>query len=219
MIDWLFSAGDFLEKHNGAVTAVATVFIAIFTIVLTLVTGRQARLTKIAADAAEKAADAAKASAEALPNVERAYLFLDGKLESQLHWPTATSEKRESVIRPIFKNHGKTPAILKELYWDVLVLDRLPGQREVDALRGGPFPVSLIIGSGGKSEPFDVPFSIDGSDVDSILLSRSRYMYFVGRVRYDDVFGKTHETGFCIQYRRSSEMFDAAMSEKLNYYT
>ncbi len=41
----IVSAGGFLADHNGAVTAVATVFIAAFTIVLALVTGRQARLT------------------------------------------------------------------------------------------------------------------------------------------------------------------------------
>jgi hypothetical protein len=37
---------DFLEAYNGAVTAVATVVMAGFTIVLAYVTGRQARLTK-----------------------------------------------------------------------------------------------------------------------------------------------------------------------------
>jgi hypothetical protein len=36
---------DFLEKYNGAVTAIATIFIAAFTIVLARVTGKQARLT------------------------------------------------------------------------------------------------------------------------------------------------------------------------------
>jgi hypothetical protein len=36
---------DGLEKYNGAITAVATIFIAIFTIVLARVTGKQARLT------------------------------------------------------------------------------------------------------------------------------------------------------------------------------
>ena len=43
---------DFLDKYNGAVTAVATVFIAAFTIVLALVTGRQARLSRQAIDLA-----------------------------------------------------------------------------------------------------------------------------------------------------------------------
>ena len=38
----------FLDAHNGAVTAVATIFIAAFTAVLVSVTGRQARLANVA---------------------------------------------------------------------------------------------------------------------------------------------------------------------------
>jgi hypothetical protein len=46
MIDILWGIISFLDKYNGAVTAVATVFIGIFTWVLACVTGRQARLTR-----------------------------------------------------------------------------------------------------------------------------------------------------------------------------
>jgi hypothetical protein len=52
--DIFTTALEFLEKYNGAVTAVATAFIAIFTIVLVLVTGRQARLTTAALNLARQ---------------------------------------------------------------------------------------------------------------------------------------------------------------------
>jgi hypothetical protein len=45
---------DSLETYNGAVTAVATIFIAAFTIVLALVTGRQARLSRESIDLARE---------------------------------------------------------------------------------------------------------------------------------------------------------------------
>lgn len=45
-MNYLQWALSLVETHNGAVTAVATVFIAVFTIVLAFVTARQARLTK-----------------------------------------------------------------------------------------------------------------------------------------------------------------------------
>lgn len=45
-----WQAVDFLQTYNGAVTAFATVWIAVFTIVLAVVTGRQARLTRQAID-------------------------------------------------------------------------------------------------------------------------------------------------------------------------
>ena len=49
-----WQAIDFLQTYNGAVTAAATVFIAIFTIVLALVSRRQARLTRASIDLASK---------------------------------------------------------------------------------------------------------------------------------------------------------------------
>jgi hypothetical protein len=45
----------FFEAYNGAVTAVATIFIAIFTVVLALVTNRQARLTRESLKIAQQA--------------------------------------------------------------------------------------------------------------------------------------------------------------------
>jgi hypothetical protein len=52
--DSFTTALEFLDKYNGAVTAVATAFIAIFTIVLVFVTGRQARLTTAALNLARQ---------------------------------------------------------------------------------------------------------------------------------------------------------------------
>jgi hypothetical protein len=46
---------DFLQTYDGAVTAVATVIIAAFTIVLVVVTNRQARLTKESVEIANRA--------------------------------------------------------------------------------------------------------------------------------------------------------------------
>jgi hypothetical protein len=48
------TALELLDKYNGAVTAVATAFIAIFTIVLVFVTGRPARLTTAALNLARQ---------------------------------------------------------------------------------------------------------------------------------------------------------------------
>jgi hypothetical protein len=59
MFNWwtvqFWYAIDFLQTYNGAVTASATVFIAIFTIVLACVTRRQAKLTNRAIHISERA--------------------------------------------------------------------------------------------------------------------------------------------------------------------
>jgi hypothetical protein len=50
--DTCSAIADCLEQYNGAVTAIATIFIAIFTIVLACVAGKQTRLTKDITDLA-----------------------------------------------------------------------------------------------------------------------------------------------------------------------
>jgi hypothetical protein len=52
--DFFWCVVGFLQTYNGAVTAVATVFIGIFTWVLACVTGRQARLTRESIDLARQ---------------------------------------------------------------------------------------------------------------------------------------------------------------------
>src|SRR6185437_15221 len=58
MFNWLtayfWRAIDLLQTYNGAVSAFATVWIAIFTIVLAKVGARQAKLTRHAIDLANK---------------------------------------------------------------------------------------------------------------------------------------------------------------------
>jgi hypothetical protein len=65
---------NFVDLHNGAVTAVATIFIATFTIVLAVVTRRQARLTRIVAKAAQRSASVAE---RALVELERPFAFVE----------------------------------------------------------------------------------------------------------------------------------------------
>ena len=61
-------AGDFTDKKQGAITAVATIIIALFTAILGSFTIGLARATKIAAIAA-------KQNAQGLIDAERAHLY------------------------------------------------------------------------------------------------------------------------------------------------
>jgi hypothetical protein len=58
----------FLQTYNGAVTAVATVAIGAFTLSLVCVTNRQAKLTRVGIEIAQK-------SAAALAIIEGAYVY------------------------------------------------------------------------------------------------------------------------------------------------
>jgi hypothetical protein len=116
--DYVWSIAEdtlaFVDFHNGGVTAVATVFIAAFTIVLALVTRRQARLTQIAAEATQKAATVAE---RALLDVERPHVLIENL---RMHGFRMTEDERQqhfavgdfspSVfprVTFVIKNHGK----------------------------------------------------------------------------------------------------------------
>jgi hypothetical protein len=163
---------------------------------------------------ADKAANAANESAETLPRLERAYLFLH-EVQSDLNWPPKISP---SVVTLIFKNHGKTPAIFKEMYWGVVFHPYLPNQRDTANLHGGPLPLSVIVGAGELSKPYPHEFAIPEAMINPIITGQE-LMCLVGRVVYEDVLGKPHETHFCRQYWLRSERFDFAVSDYMNRYT
>jgi hypothetical protein len=93
-------------------TALATIAIAAFTLVLAIATYVQAGLTRTVANAT-------KESADALPAIERAYVFLRVARHSvqfrSRDTPYETSRAHSLFVYYNFINHGKTPAILHEI--------------------------------------------------------------------------------------------------------
>src|SRR5882762_4419617 len=79
---WLDAALGFLENHNAAITAVATVAIAWFTVALSVSTRRLWKEAKTASEIANRASLEAKRSADlaeaALVAGERAFVFPTG---------------------------------------------------------------------------------------------------------------------------------------------
>jgi hypothetical protein len=91
IVGWIF---DFIDAHNGLVSAIATVFIAAFTYVLIRVSSRQAELTRALVNAAE---DTPKRQLRAYVNVKSGSL----KNVTEGGHPTSTIT---------IKNFGQTPA-------------------------------------------------------------------------------------------------------------
>lgn len=110
LIFWLF---NFVDEHSGIVSAIATVFIAWFTLTLKNASIEQGRLTERSVIIAERT----------LTEIERPYLFLiveeinhsefssfvySGEAANQQGIPLPTISFR-------FKNHGRTPAIVQAI--------------------------------------------------------------------------------------------------------
>ena len=120
--------GQTLNDYGVAISALATVIIAAFTFTLWVATNGQARLTKIAAYAARDAT-------EALPVVERAYVYPEIVSAEDIaecirharvfYFDEFAADGSPNADRPAaeiaklsfrLRNYGKTPAILKSLF-------------------------------------------------------------------------------------------------------
>lgn len=160
--------------------------IAIFTALLTYVTWQSHRTAKFAA--------------EAIPNIERAYLF-------------GSVEYADEAIVISVKNHGRTPAVIIDIdrwiEWSKLIDDvpqTFPRGRERE------FPRGLVLGpSESRTLMVDnrplMPEANDGERV-----------FAMGRVRYRDIMDIERETGFCWDWRPKKRNFHPVDSP-LNYHT
>lgn len=179
---WAWCVIDFLDKYNGAVTAVATVFIGVFTFVLACVTHRQARLTK-----------------EALIADKRAFVFTTDFAKLWEHGDSAGVYNWR--FRPLWNNSGDTPT--KDLTQFTACEIRntmLPDGFDFNpaGIRPGTGllpPKSQLTGGQAPTPP---QAAISPQDVEDSQAGR-KFIYLWGWARYSDVFPETkqHITRFC----------------------
>jgi len=168
-----------------------------------------------------KAANSAKKAADALPTIERAYLFIDS-----IEWPkgelgfTLNEYNNLNLIKGMIKNVGRTPAILCNISAKVSIKESEYPTREV--VRGKSeivFPKGVIITSDGTEN-----FSC-GEIIGPSIMTESDFIQATilcyGYVIYEDIFGKSHETGFCYEFKPIylEGRFYISNNKELNYYT
>lgn len=174
--------GDFFNKYGAAITVLATLVIAIFTIVLALCTTWQARLTR-----------------EAMLVDKRAFVFAVGL--DPLHEPDEGTGLYNWRFRPLLRNSGDTPTKNMTFHTGYALRDTpLPPEFNfdyaTDKIGKGMLPPKFNIS--GSQAP-DLPnLAITPLDLSEIQAGR-KYLYFWGWVRYHDVFPDTpqHITRFC----------------------
>lgn len=174
--------GVFVHKNEGAITAFATFLIAIFTIVLTGVTGRQARLTQ-----------------EALVGDKRAFVFAGGVFSE---WENGAQPGLYNWrFRPVWQNSGDTPTkVLRthsycELRNAVLPLGFNFKYQTTQIARGLLGPKDKQTGGAAPQFPLAAITPQDIKDVQA----GTKFLYLWGWARYRDVFPNTpeHITRFC----------------------
>ena len=202
-------AGDFADKKQGPLTAIATVIISIFTIILVAVTGRQAKLT----------GDSVRIAEKALTEVERAFVFIDGfsdelslKADSmqigEIAFYKKTGDDPELFLtrfaaHPRWKNSRNTPTKNMKIQVDWQNFGaRPPTQfpppytKIPDFLFIGPNAIELSEGKDMSRAPqalidFEIENPVRGPPL--ILIW--------GRAEYEDVFGHPHFVEWCYRLR------------------
>jgi hypothetical protein len=205
-----------------------TSVLALFTGLLAIVSSVQIRfliradqLARRALIANRQSALAAKRAAEALPAVERAYVFIFPELEFWDDLPHSSGVgKYASRIGVKFRleNHGKTPAAIQSISARLKVLDDPPDNRlhvTVSILPG-----ERILKSGGDWVPDASPVNcnIDEATADRIE-KREEIIWFYGSILYLDVFGTEHVTRFRWSWSPILEVFTARGDAPYNQRT
>ncbi len=198
----LTTISNWLENHNGAITAIATIFLAIFTWRLWVSTNRLWGESKKAGAVAEKAADAARKAAEvaesALIKVERPYLLIT---TSEFNMGVMTTDNTGSFYHPVVtysvSNHGKLPAIIDMVYADIIHApdQRLNAPGSVSATH--PLLRDRVLESNGWRQNLQF---VDGT-IDATVAKRADLtdmeIFFWIKIDYHGPFTKGHQTSGC----------------------
>jgi hypothetical protein len=206
------------HASNERWMTIATVVLAVFTVALWLanvwlvlesrrVSARQARDTKDAIKEATRSADAMNEVATATRNNAT---LMQGMLHKQmrayLSVDIGTATYQTDALRfealPLIANYGLTPA--RNVCFKVMV-DILDGSQPTVEPSFADVG-DLIINDVGIAprQSFTIrgllPTRVPGEDVDQIMLGASHRLFAWGKVTYDDVYGGSWETNFCISY-------------------
>ena len=215
---------------------VATIWLAALTSVLAIAAVIQIRmlivqlrLTKRSADDANTAALAAKASAEALPLIERAYVFVKVSFE------VALIERMEQVgtgvmnnvqatytgtIAVSIYNYGKTPAALRRLRAYAFTDQQQPTELIAHEKADNKIADGIVIAPSAHPYVYRIPLTGYNKERLAQLHDVIWRIYCLGVVDYEDVLGKKRETGFCWQSYSIKNQLDFVISPSaLNYRT
>lgn len=183
-------------------TAAATIVIAIFTIVLACVTGKQARLTRESIDLARK-----EFIATHRPRV--IVRFIQGPFEDaesyQFIWVTIV-------------NIGVNPATVEAFGCDLARRNSVTLQWGISALDASPKTISPVTLISGQRHTFEItaenPDTFDEKFSDAC---GNQQLCAVGIIRYIDGNGIARETGFFRIYDNGSKSFVASKNNEEEY--
>jgi hypothetical protein len=176
--------GDFLDKNNGSVTALATIVIAAFTATLWRTTTAQFELAR-----------------EAFIADKRAFVFASGI--TAFYEPDPATGQFNWRVGPVWQNSGDTPTSELRLYTDGFLSNiSIPATFDFTATNPavppGPGMLGPKMSSQGGQAPHLPNSALTPQDVFDIQQGR-KFFYLWGWARYRDTLPTTpeHVTRYC----------------------
>jgi hypothetical protein len=113
------------------------------------------------------------------------------------------------------ENYGRTPAILTEFRAEVVIRFELPNPMKTQGL---PIFHQEVVTPDKPSREFYGTSVVDIGDRDkTTLFKKTAFLYFIGFVRYRDVYDRKRITAFCWQYDYATDSFFPVRSKRHNY--
>jgi hypothetical protein len=169
----------------------------------------QLTLIKGSLKPAEDAAKAAKLSADSVISAERAYVFIEIRMETVadiIKYMQALNSvaPRPILIQYLFTNHGKTPAIIRAISYGAVVAENLPRQREYTQVLHLP---THLLGADKSTNTLEYEeFNISSAIANSIRDLKVTF-WFYGEIVYDDMFDRERTLNFVFHVNGISEGF------------
>jgi len=206
--------GIVFDDHGEAVIAAFTIVLALSTIGLWLSTEKLWSVTRMTAKAAQDSADA-------LPVIERAYIFIKPEIvfPPDFWWRKDTDVAANTIsVKYVFTNHGKTPAVIRSIDARFNMWTDAPDniQHMPSKILGGE-PVLEASESTSPDEEF-IQRKLTAIEVEAIENGHA-YLWFYGSIIYEDIFKKKRVTRFRWRYGSILQHFGPAGTAPYNERT
>lgn len=169
--------------------------------------------------AARGAARSARAAERALVDLERPQVVVDIKSSGLLACAGEIGLDRE--FRYVFVNYGRTVAYLTKvsLHYPIVPLSEMPAPLTPDDehyMRG--LPTGVVSAPGAPYEETENLFVAYGPVLMKEKSIRKHRLFFMGWVRYKDLFGASYVTGFCFVFDPIRGRFVRIGDKPYNYF-
>jgi hypothetical protein len=213
------------ENSNSQSGAVKDDPIATYTLWLVIFTGLLVVCNAALWLYTKKSADAAKKAANAMPEVERAYLFVEipASADREPIIPTSgvndfIEGDTETDITVQIWNRGKTLAILTNIHADYGIVVEYP--KPIQEVTESKIPLGGVVIASAKWKNIPVTTHIKDKEWEEIRNGNMRLICH-GRIDYLDIWKDSHYTRFCWEWspHQSHQCFIVSNVAKLNDYT